>query len=143
MPIVLATNRPEDLDPAVLDRIDVTVHIDLPGAEERRRLVKLYHEIHFESLPSTRWWTAFFRAKKLKSFELKDSAWNRLAVKTEGFSGREISKLFVALYNTAALSSGKYLNEKILDEVLEVKRKEHQDFMRFITKRRDASNNVD
>eukprot|EP00951_Prasinocladus_malaysianus_P002992 scaffold21395_cov28-Prasinocladus_malaysianus.AAC.1 len=29
--MVLASNRPEDLDPAVLDRIDDTIHFPLPG----------------------------------------------------------------------------------------------------------------
>ncbi len=29
--MVLASNRPEDLDAAVLDRIDDTIHFPLPG----------------------------------------------------------------------------------------------------------------
>ena len=33
--LVLATNRPEDLDPAVLDRIDEVVHFDIPDTEVR------------------------------------------------------------------------------------------------------------
>eukprot|EP00750_Incisomonas_marina_P011951 INCI16436.9.p1 GENE.INCI16436.9~~INCI16436.9.p1 ORF type:complete len:699 (+),score=139.21 INCI16436.9:119-2215(+) len=40
--LVLATNRPGDLDSAVVDRIDEAVEFGLPGEMERRRLVDLY-----------------------------------------------------------------------------------------------------
>ena len=33
--LVLATNRPQDLDPAVLDRMDEALEFPLPGAAER------------------------------------------------------------------------------------------------------------
>ena len=132
MTVVLATNRPEDLDPAVLDRVDVTINIGLPGAYERGSLIRLYHELHFESANLRRSWSIFNKSKKLKSFEMQDGTVTRLAASTEGFSGREISKLFVALYNAAVISPKKVLTEKVMEEVLEVKRREHQDLMSFI-----------
>merc|ERR1719310_1587877 len=40
--MVLATNRPHDLDAAVLDRIDESVEFGLPDIKAREDLVKLY-----------------------------------------------------------------------------------------------------
>lgn len=40
--VVLATNRPADLDPAVLDRMDEALEFPLPGKEERREILELY-----------------------------------------------------------------------------------------------------
>ena len=40
--LVLATNRPSDLDEAVTDRVDESVHFDQPDAEGRLRLGRLY-----------------------------------------------------------------------------------------------------
>merc|ERR1719506_886260 len=40
--MVLATNRPHDLDAAVLDRIDESVEFGLPDIKAREELVKLY-----------------------------------------------------------------------------------------------------
>ena len=40
--VVLATNRPADLDPAVLDRIDEALEFPLPGRAERRRILQIY-----------------------------------------------------------------------------------------------------
>ena len=40
--LVLATNRPEDLDPAVLDRMDEALLFPLPGQEERESILSLY-----------------------------------------------------------------------------------------------------
>jgi len=40
--VVLATNRPADLDPAVLDRMDEALEFPLPGAAERRRILQIY-----------------------------------------------------------------------------------------------------
>jgi SpoVK/Ycf46/Vps4 family AAA+-type ATPase len=40
--VVLATNRPGDLDDAVLDRMDEAIHFDLPGRDQRKQLLGLY-----------------------------------------------------------------------------------------------------
>ena len=40
--LVLATNRPGDLDAAITDRIDEVIEFPLPGEEERLQLLKLY-----------------------------------------------------------------------------------------------------
>lgn len=40
--VVLATNRPADLDPAVLDRMDEALEFPLPGPLERARILHIY-----------------------------------------------------------------------------------------------------
>lgn len=42
--LVLASNQPEQFDWAVNDRIDEMVRFDLPGREERERLVRMYFD---------------------------------------------------------------------------------------------------
>ena len=40
--VVLATNRPGDLDAAVLDRMDESLEFGLPGLNERRNILSQY-----------------------------------------------------------------------------------------------------
>lgn len=42
--VVLATNRPADLDPAVIDRMDEALEFALPAAGERRRILDIYFD---------------------------------------------------------------------------------------------------
>lgn len=42
--LVLATNRPGDLDTAVTDRVDESLVFGLPSLEDRRRLIDVYFE---------------------------------------------------------------------------------------------------
>ena len=43
--LVLASNQPEQFDWAINDRIDEMVEIDVPGLEERERMVRLYFDL--------------------------------------------------------------------------------------------------
>jgi len=47
--LVLATNRPQDLDEAVLDRMDDCIHLPLPGPDARARLGRLYFHAYVSS----------------------------------------------------------------------------------------------
>jgi len=40
--VVLATNRPGDLDSAILDRMDEALEFGLPGVSERQQILSLY-----------------------------------------------------------------------------------------------------
>lgn len=42
--LVLASNTPEQFDWAVNDRLDEMVEFDLPGLDERERLIRLYFQ---------------------------------------------------------------------------------------------------
>lgn len=40
--VVLATNRPADLDAAVIDRMDEAIEFPLPGEGERQQILRMY-----------------------------------------------------------------------------------------------------
>jgi SpoVK/Ycf46/Vps4 family AAA+-type ATPase len=107
--LVLATNRPEDLDPAVLDRVDVTLNIDLPDLSQRTGMVTYYFNLHVlmvaveiqkqsERNFIQRLLFGQREADPYVSEDCKDHAnLEKIACKLDGFSGREISKLFLAV----------------------------------------------
>lgn len=126
--MVLATNRPQDLDAAMLDRIDVSLQIGLPQSSQRQALIRLYMQVHVTesvrramqssfSLFLERFSSFFSRQKsrritsafddvgmldaELKTFIdeecLTNDAMEELLSLTKGFSGREISKLFISV----------------------------------------------
>ena len=55
--LVLASNQPEQLDWAINDRIDEIVNFDLPGEDERERLVRMYFDKYVlePALDSKQW----------------------------------------------------------------------------------------
>ena len=66
--LICATNRAEDLDPALLSRFDLTINYSLPDLKTRKDVLRLY-------------------AMQLGSDELAD-----LAVLSHGMSGRDIKE---------------------------------------------------
>ncbi len=42
--MVLATNQPEQFDYAINDRVDEIVNFDIPGLEERKRMIFYYFD---------------------------------------------------------------------------------------------------
>jgi len=81
--MVLATNRPGDLDRAIIDRMDESVQFDLPCVRERRMLLEQYYSTSVH--PS------------VDISEVDASILDETATKLEGFSGREISKLMATV----------------------------------------------
>jgi ATPase family AAA domain-containing protein 3A/B len=128
--LVLATNRPGDLDPAVLDRIDLSMYIGLPAPQERVSLVRLYLQLHvldpvIESQRkfSTRMgWT---KACTVTDECISEAIIQGIAERCEGFSGREISKLFIAAYYALLLTTDLLLTGSLLKETVDNKVLEH------------------
>ena len=105
--LVIATNRPEDLDPAVLDRMDEAMEFGLPDLESRERIVRLYFEKLIvrgedagDDAPATRGWRALFglsaarrkggggaRATIEVADDVDDAALREVARRTEGSRG--------------------------------------------------------
>lgn len=126
--LVLATNRPEDLDSAVLDRIDVTVRLGLPGAPECAGLCKLYMDKSVTQYAAKTQKSLFSSNHcRVENKLLEDKFMHFLADRVVGFSGREISKLFVTLQYEMLLAPSKTLTEEIVRKVMGEKLREHQD----------------
>uniref|UniRef100_A0A7S1AZ88 AAA+ ATPase domain-containing protein n=1 Tax=Noctiluca scintillans TaxID=2966 RepID=A0A7S1AZ88_NOCSC len=154
--LVLATNRPGDLDSAVLDRIDESVEFGLPDLESRKGMVRLYFEkyiarpLHLELLKplpvagadeeAEQNLTSRFGSKKKSTQDVEltvprstlvdDDALCEVAGSLRGFSGREISKLFISLqthvlYCEKGSDASQYLERRILSEVVNQKVVEH------------------
>ncbi|ELT95487.1 hypothetical protein CAPTEDRAFT_220985 [Capitella teleta] len=108
--LVLASNQPEQFDWAINDRLDEMVEFDLPDLEERDRMVRLYFE-EYVLKPAAE------GKRRLKVAQFDYSAkCTEIAMKTEGLSGREISKLGVAWQATAYASEDGVLTEFMIDE---------------------------
>ena len=107
--LILATNRPSDLDAAIVDRMDESIEFGLPDFVERETLVRMYYDVSV-SLP------------KSENFSEELS---QVAKKLIGFSGREISKLFISL-QTHLYSMGKEeCDVETLQSVVNLKIAEH------------------
>lgn len=87
--MVYASNQPAQFDAAVMDRIDEMVAFDLPGPEERKRMIAMYIEKYILNPPG-RW------AKPVTTEDIGDAEIDEVVNLTEGFSGRAISKLAIA-----------------------------------------------
>lgn len=127
--LALATNRPGDLDSAVADRIDEVLEFPLPGEEERFKLLKLYLDKYIakagDSKPS--WFNLFRRQQqKIEIKNITDDVIREAAVKTEGFSGREIAKLMAGVQAAVYGSIDCELNPALFREVVDYKVAEHQ-----------------
>lgn len=132
--LVLATNRPQDLDVAVLDRIDVSIPITPPALPQRLELVKLYlHEhvvkVAHQSQQSRSVFSKLFGSSRGMRFVtddcLSEPVLHQIAVDTEGFSGREIAKLFIAAQYTMFLAEKSTLTSEILLQTVALKVEEH------------------
>ncbi|KAL8538345.1 hypothetical protein ACS0TY_000364 [Phlomoides rotata] len=128
--LALATNRPGDLDSAVVDRVDEVLEFPLPGEEERFKQLKLYLHKYIteagERKPSL--FSRLFRKqpKKIEIKGLNDDILKEAAARTEGFSGREIAKLMASVQAAVYGSEDCALDPILFREVVDYKVAEHQ-----------------
>lgn len=131
--MVLATNRPGDLDRALVDRVDESLVFDLPDLEARRRLVKQYFSQYITraGADAKRGPLGLFGTRPsahIKVEAVGDEALEDIAMRTEGFSGREISKLFASVQaDVYGRGAPAVLTKAILQEVVATKIKEHHE----------------
>jgi ATPase family AAA domain-containing protein 3A/B len=133
--LVLATNRPQDLDVAVLDRIDVSIPITPPAEPQRLELIRYYLHEHVVSVAqasqkraSSGLWAWWHRARGVRRVDdacLNEATLRRIAVETEGFSGREIAKMCIAAQYAMFLAPQSTLTEDGLMQVVAQKVEEH------------------
>ncbi|XP_075460914.1 ATPase family AAA domain-containing protein 3-B [Ascaphus truei] len=121
--LVLASNQPEQFDWAINDRIDEIVNFDLPGLDERERLVRLYFD-KYVLKPATEG----KQRLKIAQFDYGTKC-TELATLTVGMSGREISKLGVAWQAAAYASEDGILTEAMIDARVADAIRQHQQKM--------------
>ena len=130
--LVLATNRPADLDSAVTDRIDEVIEFPLPGPDERFNLLKLYLKKYVsgeDDSPSSPAKFGHFFEKKSRNVitvrDISDEVVRAAAERTEGFSGREIAKLVAGIQAAVYAQPDCVLDPKLFEEVVGYKVSEH------------------
>eukprot|EP00877_Chromochloris_zofingiensis_P015243 jgi/Chrzof1/9973/Cz04g22140.t1 len=141
--VVLATNRPGDLDDAVLDRMDEALHFGLPGKQQRLKLLNLYMDKYIAKAGTTEgeagagtetglWGRlqALLRGRKVAADKIEirgvDQATLMEAAEImEGFSGREIAKFMASVQAAVYGSPEAALTPEIFRQVLQHKLQEH------------------
>lgn len=125
--MVMASNNPDQLDEAVHDRIDEVVGFNLPNENERR--IMLFHYLVKYCQPPTtlqekaafiwKYPKSLIHGKKLIRMEgVTKEIIDEIAKKTEGFSGREITKMVVAWHDAAFTLPDAVLTPELMDKVL-------------------------
>lgn len=122
--LVLASNQPEQFDYAINDRLDEIVSFSLPGTEERKRMIYHYFDKYLLKAGNGA------KQIKLDSFDFVKKC-EELAAKTEGFSGREISKLIVSCQAGAYASEDGLLTENIIEQKLKFALEGHEKKMKW------------
>ncbi|AQK74029.1 ATPase family AAA domain-containing protein 3C [Zea mays] len=125
--LVLATNRPGDLDAAITDRIDEVIEFPLPGEEERFQLLKLYLHQYILKEEGKGSWGALFKKqqRKIQVNGISDDLLREAARRIDGFSGREIAKLVASVQAAVYGRPGCTLDPQLFSEVVDYKVTEH------------------
>lgn len=130
--LVLATNRPGDLDSAITDRIDEVIEFPLPQEEERFKLLNLYLNKYLQSedVNKSKWGPIFRKqSKKIAVKDLSEDIIREAARKTEGFSGRELAKLMASVQAAVYGRPDCVLDSELFKEIVDYKVAEHQQRM--------------
>ncbi|PSS30829.1 ATPase family AAA domain-containing protein [Actinidia chinensis var. chinensis] len=134
--LVLATNRPSDLDSAITDRIDEVIEFPLPQEEERFKLLKLYLSKYLsgEDESDSKWGSLFTRrSQKITIKDLSDDVIRAAAQKIEGFSGREIAKLMAGVQAAVYGRPDCVLDSELFKEIVDYKVEEHQQRIKLVS----------
>lgn len=102
--IVMATNRLEDIDEAVLTRMDHKLHIAPPAAAERKTILQQYIG-------------QFFTVEEQKTL-FTDAKIQEISNKTEGFTGRILFKMLNAISGKKCASKDNKLTTSMIDLVV-------------------------
>lgn len=128
--LVLATNRPGDLDSAITDRIDEVIEFPLPGEQERFELLKLYLNRYISSQEDddkSPVWRSLFKKpqQRIVVKDMSDDVICEAARKTDGFSGREIAKLMASVQAAVYGRQDCVLDSQLFKEIVDYKVAEH------------------
>lgn len=127
--LILATNRPNDIDDAVMDRMDVSLHINFPGLSERLNLIRLYYDIYIKNFVRDSSKFSWIFRKQLFTIEndfVTEKLFSQVADLCEGFSGRELSKLFLSIQYAMRTASDRHLTGDMFQNCVIQKVNEHR-----------------
>ncbi|XP_023517315.1 ATPase family AAA domain-containing protein 3C-like [Cucurbita pepo subsp. pepo] len=126
--LVLATNRPGDLDSAVTDRMDEVIEFPLPGEEERFKLLKLYLNTYLSNQNEAKSKQAFSFKKipqQITITDITDDILRDAARRIKEFSGREIAKLLASVQAAVYGRPDCVLDSMLFTEIVDYKVTEH------------------
>uniref|UniRef100_A0A0N4Z6M7 AAA domain-containing protein n=1 Tax=Parastrongyloides trichosuri TaxID=131310 RepID=A0A0N4Z6M7_PARTI len=128
--LILASNQPEQFDWAINDRLDELVYFGLPEQPERERILIQYFKQYIVDLATSKSRTSRLKIDDFDWIELiKD-----ISIKTEGMSGRELSKLVFGWQALAYASEDGVLTKKIIEDSLENAINQHKRKMDWLLK---------
>ena len=104
--VILTTNRLEDLDSAVLNRMDHKINIQPPALEERIKIIHLY--------------LSQLMSESERSSLFNDDLIKEIADKTAGFTGRTIFKMFNVMAGKRSESDANVLDMGMVMDTLDV-----------------------
>ena len=127
--LVLATNRPEDLDAAVADRVDELLEFDLPLPDQRAVILNMYMRQYITEAGAgggrggalRRLLFGGEQAKIIVEPGVDEAALKAAAAATDGFSGRELAKLMAAVQGEVYGRADRKLTRGLLEEVVAYK----------------------
>lgn len=102
--LIMATNRIDDLDEAILTRMDYKIHIETPQLPERIKILNLYLPQFFSEEERNQ----FFPAEKVQ--------W--IAKKTGEFSGRTLFKMMNDMQLRKTTSPCNQLTKELIDQTV-------------------------
>lgn len=133
--VVMATNAPDQLDEAVHDRIDEVVGFGLPSENERKTMLYHYLVKYCQAPTSTmeklqfayKYPRSIFREKKLITMEgVNHEVIEDIAKQSEGFSGRELTKMVIAWHDAAFTTDEAILTPDIMYKILKKFHLQHE-----------------
>lgn len=136
--VIALTNRPEDLDSAFLSRCDYRLFIGAPDQTQRERIIKKYITDYLLTNPpanrvpslATKVWQMVSKPTPKPRIgvapdAVNDAAIQEIARRTDGFVGRDLSKMVFEMRRRAQVSPNKTLTKEMVDDVVTRKCSEH------------------
>lgn len=125
--VVGLTNMPDLLDKAFLSRCDYRIEIKAPDQEQRYRIIQKYAQDYLFNAPKPtrkpKLFGRLFGVKKpvrinIQKDVLSDAKMREIARQTNGFVGRDLSKMIFEMRRRATITKNKTLTAQIIDQVV-------------------------
>ncbi|MCH9634646.1 MAG: ATP-dependent zinc metalloprotease FtsH [Chlamydiae bacterium] len=102
--LILATNMLEDIDEAVLSRMDHKVHVKPPEFQERKQILAMY-ATHF-----------FTKSERLRFFD--EQKLDAMSLSTDGFTGRALFKMLNTISTKQKCTRNNTLTQQMINTVV-------------------------